>query len=216
MIQVGYSNYRMWRAIGRNTAFSLALVLTGSPTTVQAAMYRWVDSAGHVQYSDTLPPTYQKSGAAELNKQGLVIKRTASASERKAEADNKAEQAILKRAADEQARLDRALTSTYTTEAEIDLARDRALAHHKLAIQGADLRAKAVNANLKELQTRASTIARSKRPVPPNLQMQLAQSEKESLELKRTVLQNQEAMVKVREKYDADKQRFKVLVAKPY
>ena len=71
-----------------------------------------------------------------------------------------------------------------------------------------------MDANLKELQTRASVFLRAKKPVPRNLQMQLAQSEKESLELKRTLLQNEEAMVKVREKYDADKQRFKVLMAK--
>ena len=196
-----------------NTAFSLALLLIGI-TAAQAGMYRWVDSAGGVQYGDTLPASYQKSGAAELNKQGQVVKRTASAAEREAEATNKAEQAKQKKITDEQARLDRALTSTYTTEAEIDLARDRALAHHKLAIQGAAVRGKTVDANLKDLQTRAGVFSRAKKSVPRNLQMQLAQSEKESLELKRTLSQNEEAMVKVREKYDADKLRFKVLMPK--
>ena len=197
-----------------NTAFSLALFLVGI-TLAQAGMYRWVDSNGRVQYGDTLPISYQKSGAAELNKQGQVIKRTTSAAERDAEAAAKAAQAKIKREADAQARLDRALTSTYTTEAEIDLARDRALAHHKLAIQGAEIRAKAVVANLQELQARAQKIAQAGRPVPPNLRSQLAQSEKENLELKHTILKNEEAIIKVREKYEADKQRFRVLVAKP-
>ena len=177
-------------------------------------MYRWVDSAGRVQYGDTLPATYQKSGAAELNKQGLVIKRTASATERDAEAASKAEQAKLKVIADEQARLDRALTSTYTTEAEIDLARDRALAHHELAIKGAEVRSKVVATNLKELKTRAASLTQAKKPIPPNLQLQLNQIQNERDELFRTIVQNKEAMVKVREKYDADKQRFKVLMAK--
>lgn len=213
MIQVARRKWSTWHVIVMNTAFSLGLLLIGI-TLAQAGMYRWVDSTGRVQYGDTLPPTYQKSGAAELNKQGQVIKRTASASEREADAASKAEQAKLKRIADEQTRLDRALTSTYTTEAEIDLARDRALEHHKLVIGGAETRTKAVEANLKELHTRANKITQAKRPVPPNLRMQLEQSEKESLDLKRTVLQNQEAMVKVREKYDADKQRFKGLIAK--
>ena len=197
-----------------NTGFSLALLLIGI-TLAQAGMYRWVDSNGRVQYGDTLPATYQKSGAAELNKQGQVIKRTASSTERAANAATMAEQAKLKRAADEQTRLDRALTSTYTTEAEIDLSRDRALAHHKLVIQGAEIRAKVVEVNLKELQSKVGKFTGTKKPVPNNLQMQLAQSQKESLELKQTMLQNQEAMVKVREKYETDKQRFKVLLAKP-
>ena len=201
------------RVIVLNTAFSLALLLIGI-TAAQATMYRWVDSAGRVQYGDTLPASYQKSGAAELNKQGQVIKRTASAAEREAEATVKAEEAKLKRIADEETRLNRVLTSTYTTEAEIDLARDRALGHHKLAIEGAQMRAKVVNANLQELRTRASKMTQSKRSVPPNLKMQLAQSEKESLDLKRTMLQNEEAMVKVREQYDSYKQRFKNLIAK--
>lgn len=214
MIRVAIGNYNTWRVIVLNTAFSLVLFLVGI-TLAQAGMYRWVDSNGRVQYSDTLPASYQKNGAAELNKQGQVIKRTTSAVEREAEAKAKVEQAKLKRVNDDQARLDRALTSTYTTEAEIDLARDRALAHHKLAIQGAEIRAKAVAANLRELQARADKISQARRPVPPNLRTQLAQSEKESLELKQTVLKNEEALIKVREKYEADKQRFKVLVAKP-
>lgn len=173
-----------------------------------------MDSNGHVQYGDTLPVTYQKSGAAELSKQGQVIKRTASASEREVEAARLAEQAKQKRAADEQARMDRALTSTYTTEAEIDLARDRALAHHELAIKGAEVRAKVVAANLKDLKTRAASLTQAKKPIPPNLQMQLDQIQSERNELYRTIVQNKDAMVKVREKYDADKARFKVLVAK--
>jgi len=83
----------------------LGLLLIGI-TLAQAGMYRWVDSSGHVQYGDTLPTTYQKSGAAELNKQGQVIKRTASATERAADAVTMAEQAKLKRAAGSCANLD--------------------------------------------------------------------------------------------------------------
>ena len=195
-----------------SSALLTALLLIAGPA--QAVMYRWVDSNGGVHYSDTLPPTYQKSGAAELNKQGQVIKRTLSEDERRKAAEKKAEQDRLQHEADEQARLDRALTSTYTTEAEIDLARDRALEHHRLAINGAETRGTAVNANLKELRDRADLITKSGKALPPSLKAQMAQAEKERLELKRTVLQNEEAMVNVRGKYDADKQRFRELQVK--
>jgi len=110
--------------------------------------------------------------------------------------------------------MDRALTSTYTTEAEIDLARDRALAHHELAIKAAEMRAKVVSANMKEVKTRAASLTQSKKLIPPNLQMQLDQIQSERTELFRTIVQNKEDMIKVHEKYDADKARFKVLVAK--
>ena len=69
---------------------ALLVVLLLTAGTAQAAMYRWVDSNGRVQYGDTLPPTYQKSGAAEMNKQGQIIRRTQSEAERKAEAARKA------------------------------------------------------------------------------------------------------------------------------
>ena len=182
--------------------------------TAQAGMYRWVDSNGRVHYGDTPPTTYQKSGGAELNKQGLVVKRTQSEAERKAEAEQKAEQKRIEQEQEKQAQLDRALTQTYTSGAEIDLARDRALEHHKLAIKGAEIRAKVVEANLAELNKRVASITKAGRKIPPNLQEQVDQATKEGLELKRSILNNEDAMVKVREKYAADKARFKELTGK--
>jgi hypothetical protein len=186
------------------------LLVTG---TAQATMYRWVDGNGRVHYSDTPPSTYSQSGGVEMSKQGNVVKRTQSEAERRAEAERQAEQQRAQQEQQKQAQLDRALTSTYTTEAEIDLARDRALEHHKLAIKGAEIRGKAVDANLAELKGRIATIEKSGRPVGPSLKEQLDQANRESQELKRTIQTNQDAMVKVREKYDADKARFRELTA---
>ncbi|HQS98658.1 MAG TPA: DUF4124 domain-containing protein [Thiobacillus sp.] len=197
----------------RRTASSLLALALLAAGAVQAGMYRWVDSNGRVHYSDTLPPTYQKSGAAEMNKQGLVIKRTQSEAERQAEAARQAELARTKTEQDRQAQLDRALTQTYTTEAEIDLARDRALEHHRLVIKSTQIRAEAVNATLADLRERIARIEKSGRKVGPGLVEQLSQAERESLELRRTMLNNEEAMVRVREKYAADKLRFRELTA---
>ncbi|WP_296643266.1 DUF4124 domain-containing protein [Thiobacillus sp. 65-1402] len=182
--------------------------------TAQAAMYRWVDGNGRVHYSDTLPPSYQKSGAAEMNKQGSIIRRTQSEAERRAEAERLSAQKRLQQEQQKQAQLDRALTSTYTTEAEIDLARDRALEHHKLAIKGAEIRGKAVEANLADLRTRIAKIEQAGRKVGAGLTEQLEQATREQQELKRTIQSNEEAMEKVRGKYAADKARFVELSGK--
>jgi hypothetical protein len=194
------------------SALFVALLLAMG--TAQATMYRWVDGNGRVHYSDTPPMTYQKSGGAEMNKQGLVTKRTQSEAERQAEAEHQAEQKRIELEQQKQAQLDRALTQTYTSEAEIDLARDRALEHHKLAIQGAQIRAVAVEKNLADLNARAAGLKKAGRPVNPNLTSQLEQASKESLELKRTIQGNELAMEKVREKYAADKARFRELMVK--
>lgn len=207
-------NCRPWQLTVQATASSaLVMALLLATGTAQATMYRWVDGNGRVHYSDTPPMTFQQSGGAEMSKQGNVIKRTQSEAERRAEAERQVEQQRIQKEQQKQAQLDRALTQTYTTEAEIDLARDRALEHHKLAIKGAEIRGKAVDANLAELKTRIAGIEKSGRPVSQSLKEQLNQANRESQELKRTIQTNQEAMVKVREKYDADKARFSELTA---
>jgi len=139
----------------------LAALLLMSAGMAQATMYRWVDGNGRVQYSDTPPMTFQQSGGEEMSKQGNIIRRTQSQEERRAEAERLAEQKKIQQEQQKQAQLDRALTQTYTTEAEIDLARDRALEHHKLAIKGAEIRSKTVNANLAELQARIAGIEKA-------------------------------------------------------
>ncbi|HEY9100021.1 MAG TPA: DUF4124 domain-containing protein [Thiobacillus sp.] len=215
-MQTDKRSYVLWRNTGLNMAFNaifLAVLLFGMGLA-HAGMYRWVDGNGRVHYSDTLPPTYQKSGAAEMNKQGLVIKRTQSEAERRAEAERLEEEKRIEQERQLQAQLDRALTQTYTSEAEIDLARDRALEHHKLAIKGTEMRAKVVAENLAALKERASRIVKAGRPVPPNLQEQLDQTNKESLDLRRSLLNHEEALLKVREKYEIDKLRFRELTRK--
>ena len=214
-MQTDNKNCRPWQATVRGMAYSaLAAALLLAAGTAQATMYRWVDGNGRVHYSDTPPTTFQKSGGAELSKQGNVIRRTQSETERRAEAERRAEQKRIEVEQGKQAQLDRALTQTYTTEAEIDLARDRALEHHKLAIKGAEIRGKAVEANLAELKARIASIEKTGRPVSPNLKEQLDQVTRESLDLKRTILNNEEAMVQVGEKYAADKARFRELTGK--
>ena len=214
-MQTDNKNYRLWQATVQGMAFSvLAVALLLSAGAAHAQMYRWVDGNGRVHYSDTAPTTYRKSGGAELSKQGNIIRRTQSEAERRAEAERQAEQKRIQAEQGKQAQLDRALTQTYTTEAEIDLARDRALEHHRLAIRGAEIRGKAVEANLAELKARIANIEKSGRPVSPNLKEQLDQASRESLDLKRTILNNEEAMLQVREKYAVDKLRFRELTGK--
>ena len=212
-MQTDKPNFQPWRPTVQRTACSLLALVLLAAGAAHAAMYRWVDSNGRVHYSDTLPPTYQKSGAAEMNKQGTVIKRTQSEAERRAEAERQAELARMKAERDKKAQLDRALTQTYTSEAEIDLARDRALEHHRLLIKSSQIRAEAVNATLADLKDRMARIEKNGRKVGPGLVEQFEQAERESLELKRTILNNEEALVRVRDKYTADKLRFRELTA---
>ncbi len=117
-------------ALAMVAALAAAAALLAPVGQARAAMYKWVDEKGVVHYTDKLPPEAVDKASVELNKQGVPIKKTDKAltpEQRRAleqEAENKKQTA---RQQEEVARRDRALLSSYSNEAEIDLARNRSL-----------------------------------------------------------------------------------------
>jgi len=104
------------------------MLATSGPA--RAALYKWTDEKGVVHYTDTLPPEAVDKARVELNKQGVEVKKTDKAltpEQRRAMEQDVQKQKELARQQEEVARRDRALLSTYTSEAEIDLARKRSL-----------------------------------------------------------------------------------------
>ena len=198
-----------------NTAFNLLLaVLLAVAAPAQAKLYKWVDAQGRVHYTDTPPPQSSTHAVTELGKTGQAMKRTESVEERRAREAEERRQAELRKIAEEQARKDRALLGTYTRVSEIDLARDRALEHHRLAIAGAQTRLKQVSVKAREVLDKIQTITKRGRPAPPYLQNQLSATKQEAEDLKKIIRINQEALVTVRARYEADKARYQELTAK--
>lgn len=204
-----------YRNTGSSMAYSLALalflVLAAQPA--QAKMYKWVDAQGNVHYTDTPPPESAGQGNSEVKKSGTVVKRTESTEEREKRLAAEAAEKERKKAAAEQARKDRALLATYTSEREIDLARDRALEHHNLIIKSAEARLKQLEPGLKELENKVKAATKGGKPAPQHLQEQYDAKRAEVEEAQRIIKTNQEAKIKVRERYEAEKLRFRELTA---
>lgn len=204
----------------RNTAnnmayrFLLPLLLALAALPAEARLYKWVDENGKVHYTDTPPPESASRGNAELSKTGNVVRKTESAEERQRRLAAEAEEARRKREAEEQARRDRALLATYTSEAEIDLARDRALEHHRSLIKSAEARLKLLEPGERQLAEKVEAAAKAGKPVPAHLERQYQAKHAEAEDARNTIRANEEAMVKVRERYEAEKQRFRELTAK--
>jgi hypothetical protein len=198
-----------------NTAFNFLLaVLLAAAMPAHAKLYKWVDEKGRVYYTDTPPPQSARHAVTEMGKTGQAMKRTESVEERLAREAEERRIAEQKKIVEEQARKDRALLGTYTRESEIDLARDRALEHHRLAIKGAETRLSQVAVKAKEVLEKIQTITKRGRPIPPFLQNQLNATQKEATDLKKIIRINQEALVTVRARYEADKARYHELTAK--
>lgn len=108
----------------------LALIasLTLSPLAV-AKMYKWVDDKGTTHYAESIPAEYANKNRTEFSDKGRAIKkeeiltpeqrRAKEASDEKKRSDD---EAVLA-----QKRHDKALISTYSNTAEIDLAKQRNL-----------------------------------------------------------------------------------------
>lgn len=204
-----------YRNIVSNTAYRLVLplFLALALHPAHAKMYKWVDAQGNVHYTDTPPPESAGQGNSEVKKSGTVVKRTESTEERQKRLAAEAEEKERKKVAAEQARKDRALLATYTSEQEIDLARDRALEHHNLIIKSAEARLKQIEPGAKDIESKVKAATKGGKPAPEHLQQQYDAKLAEVEETRRIIRTNQEAMVKVRERYEAEKLRFRELTA---
>src|SRR5438045_9285232 len=109
--------------------FAAWLSLSALPAAA-AGLYKWTDDQGNVHYSDQIPADAVNKGGVMMDKQGRQIKKIDAtltpAQSKLKEAEDERQRAVSK-AVEEKSRRDIALTYSYTSEEEIDFARQRAL-----------------------------------------------------------------------------------------
>ncbi len=183
-----------------------------------ATLYKWVDDKGKVQYGDTIPPEYAKQGNSQLNKSGVVIKKTSPAltpeqirSRDEAEAKEKADI----EAASEKERRDKALLATYTDYKEIDLALQRNLGHVDIQIKSFGLRIKSVQTRLEHLQKQEAGFVQRKKPVPPDILNDIQKTEDEVAHFRNNIAKSEKEKETLRTRFSADKIRFRELKGLP-
>src|SRR5262249_49149529 len=116
-----------------------------------AHAYRWTDDQGVVHYGDRIPPQYSQKAHAELNSQGVEV--------RKGDAQKTPEQAAADaRARDEMARQkqhDAFLINSYTSVKDIEALRDVRLDQLHGQKSAAEQYVESLHSRLSALQTRA-------------------------------------------------------------
>jgi hypothetical protein len=185
------------------TAAALSL-----PAQAQTRTYKCIDGAGKVYYSDKLNPDCGQG--TELNKQGVVMKKKEVAAKPgpTVKGDPPAE---LPKSAKEQERRDRALMATYTSEEEIDAARDRSLAIPAQGTKTNEAKLEKVNQHLTDLKKQADTLAAQQKPLPPHLLDDVAAAQKDIGVLETDLAQRKIQSDGIRAKYEAEKKRFREL-----
>lgn len=193
----------------------LLAMLNSSASLAASTTYRWVDEKGQIHYGDAMPNNQSGMGHAELDAQGRVVKRAprtrlteTERRQRELEAERQRE---LEREREAQARHDQALLSTYTSEEEIDLTRDRALELEQLSLQGMQLRLDRATGRLAQINEESAKLRQIGRPVPPYMITLKADAQNEVLQLSTQILQRSRAIEDIRARYEQDKARWRVL-----
>jgi hypothetical protein len=187
----------------------LGFVCAAGTATGAGGMFKWTDDQGVVHYTDRIPPESVSKGATVLDKQGRSVKTidpAPTAEQRKAiEAEAERQRDVAKANA-EQARRDRALTQSFSSEAEIDVARARAVS----TMEG---QLTTIGAYIADMTRRKQELEKRKagygaKPVPASLDTELSSVSEELARQNALLAQKKEALVAIGKKYDADKKRW--------
>ena len=187
---------------------ALAALVLGAGT-VEAAMYKWVDEKGVTHYTDKMPPEAVNKANTQLDRQGMPVKKTDPAATPEQRQAREAEAQRQREAAKQQvetARRDRALLDSYTTAADIDLAKNRSLHTVEMALKSAQ--AYSAQLTKRKAELTASKAALGGKPVPASLERELASTEAELARQVDLVALTEKELVTIAARYDADKVRW--------
>jgi hypothetical protein len=133
-------------AYASNKLLLASMLLLAALASNAAGLVKWVDEKGVTHYGDAIPPEYANRGSSQLSNQGIVVKKTEAAltnEQRKVQEEQQVRDKVAQKKVSEQQRRDVAIFSTYTSEKEIDVVRDRTLQtiDAKLLVADAQLKA---------------------------------------------------------------------------
>ena len=192
--------------------FALATVTLFAAGAARAETYKWIDEHGRVQYTDRLPPEAVNRGSVELNKQGMtrkVVDPQLSETQQHALEQLRERVLLAEKQAVRTRQEENALLSSYTTEADIDVAKRRNLALVGAAILGAEARIKALQRRLVALDKEQQFYVN--KPLPDKLKREGANINAEIPRTQTLITEKNIEAMGIINRYDAQKTRFREL-----
>ncbi len=189
--------------------FGAAALCAAVSLNAEAKLYKWVDENGTTHYGEVIPPEYANRKAEKIEK-GRVTERHDTFESAKQKAAAKKEP-VEDKAALEARRRDEALMDSYSTEQEIDLARDRALTQVDARINSYTVLLKSAQATLDDLHKESDSFTQKGRKIPASLTEDIANAEARVAKLQKDLDASQKDAEAVKARYEADKQRYRQL-----
>lgn len=183
-------------------------------TASQARLYRWVDEAGNVHYTDTLPPTQAERGHTEMSKKGLVIDKTEpakTAEELRQEEEAKRARLTAERAKKEQEAADQMLLRTYASMDDMIMARDGKIASVDAMIRLTRSNIRRQQDWLRKLRAEAADLERAGKPIPPLMSNNITANEKAVQDAYAIIVEREREKQEIRVSFAKDLRRFREL-----
>jgi hypothetical protein len=176
----------------------------------------WINSDGVRECGNNIPPEYAQQGHEELSSHAVVtdVKERAKTEEELAEEARLAE--IREKEAEEarrQAMADRVLLDTFSSEADLIIARDGKLASLDAQMQLTQSHIEKLEANLDRLVQRAADIERRGNTPSDKLIHDIESVRQQIEDNKQFIAAKEEEQVRVRQEFAADITRFNELTA---
>jgi len=193
----------------------LLVVIAASWIPVAGAAFKCTDAKGITHIGDTPPPGCKEVMMYEVTPSGKVLREiepTLTPEQAKARADAAEKKKAADAIAAEQKRKDLALLSTYASEKELDVARDRNIEPIKGRITSSQDRIKAVEDRQKKIKEEMEfyKAGKSKKggEMPANLTDDLKRAEGEKTALIASMAAYEKEIEDIKAKFDADKKRW--------
>jgi hypothetical protein len=175
--------------------------------------YRCVGKDGKKYYGSAVPPECLGQPVEQLNSQGMVVKRfdaAASAAEREKKAAEEEERKKREANSKEEGRRNRALLATYTSEADIDQARSRALKENEGAVKDIETRIGALKKRQDDLKKELEFYQGKNKP-PAKLEHDMTGAEFDLKTQQDLLVTKRKEVDLINARYGEDKKRYNEL-----
>lgn len=198
--------------LGSALTLFIATTLTPPAAAQGRITYCCIGDNGRQVCSDVLPKECQGKAYREINSRGVTVKRvdaplTSEQRAMKEAEDKRAKEEEAKRL--EQDRKNRALLATYSSEKDIDIARDRTIGDVQKAIKASQDKLAELANRQKKLDNEAEFY--KKKAMPPELQAQLRDNQADMKALQDAIVGRQKDIEALKARFEEEKLRYRDL-----
>jgi chromosome segregation ATPase len=189
----------------------LALALLHVPAS-EARVYCCKDARGQQVCGDVLPAACADRSYRELNKQGATVRQVeapmteAQRAKRDADAKKLREEEMARQ---EQRRRDTTLLNTYTSEREIDAARDRRIADIEELLARLREQQQTLSERQKKLEKDAAAFTSKDKRVPSGIKDRLDTNGEDLRQIGENIAQKERDLADTRTRFEEDRARFR-------